>query len=263
MLMQQRNLPVIRENTAAIALIAKGGDIWDDGACEILLSFRNTYLHKYSALPTNTQFTERGVKESGVVSLGRRGETNRSIFSISRGKLVPDALKKGREETTAKQLQGKMRTKVLMRELFVHHTLIGNKRKLNHDDFKTEKLTIQKAITNKDSQFKSHRIQCKVEKVIEKANANPAPNIYERRTGQTLTPLMNGKIQIHKMKKQHNMEAVRKELRLRECTFLQTDTWTVLLNKLKTHEQTISFSHYCLIMIHSNGTAHISMTMEN
>ena len=150
-------------------------------------------------------------------------------------------MKKGREETTAKQLQGKMRTKVLMRELFVHHTLIGNKRKLNHDDFKTEKLTIQKAITNKDSQFKSHRIQCKVEKVIEKANANPAPNIYERRTGQTLTPLMNGKIQIHKMKKQHNMEAVRKELRLRECTFLQTDTWTVLLNKLKTHEQNNKF----------------------
>ena len=150
-------------------------------------------------------------------------------------------MKKGREETNAKQLQGKMRTKVLMRELLAHHTLIGHKRKLDCDVFETEQEKIQKAITNKDSQFKTHRIQCKVEKVIEKAHANPAPNIYERRTGQTLTPLMSGKIQIHKMKKQHNMEAVRNELRVRGCTFMETDTWTTLLNKLKTHEQNKKF----------------------
>ena len=193
-LMQQRNSPLVKENGTAIALIAEGGAIWNEDACDVLLSFRNIYLMEYSALPTNTQFTERGVKESGVVSLGRRGETNRSIFSISRGKLVPDALKKGREETDAKQLQGKMRTKVLMRELLAHHTLIGHKRHLNCDVFETEQEIIQKAITNKDSQFKTHRIQCKVEKVMEKAHANPAPNVYERCTGQTLTPLMKGKI---------------------------------------------------------------------
>ena len=70
--MQQRNLPIIRENAAAIALIDKGGDIWHADVCEILVSFRNIYLQKYSALPTNTQFTEHGVKESGVVSLGRQ-----------------------------------------------------------------------------------------------------------------------------------------------------------------------------------------------
>ena len=54
MLMQQRNLPVIKENGTAIALIAKGGDIWHDDACDILISFRNIYLKKYSVLPTNT-----------------------------------------------------------------------------------------------------------------------------------------------------------------------------------------------------------------
>jgi len=240
-LTQHRNLPVVQENSRAIALIANGGDIWSDDACDILTSFRNIYLYQYSSLPTNTQFTERGVKESGVVSLGRRSETNRSILSISRGKLIPEALKKGREEIDGKQLQGKKRIKVLMRELLVHQSLIQNRRERNHDDFETEQKSIKKAITNKNCQFKARRIQCKVEKVIEKAHTNAAPNVYERRTGQTLTPLMDGKIQYHKMKKAHNLEAVRNELRERGCAFDQLSNWTALLKILKTHEHNPKF----------------------
>ena len=100
--MQQRNLPVVRENGEAIYLIATGGDIWSDDACKVLSAFRTTYLNEYSALPTNTQFTERGVKESGYTSLGRRGEINRSIFAMSRGKIIPEVLKKGRVEIQSK-----------------------------------------------------------------------------------------------------------------------------------------------------------------
>ena len=240
-LTQQRNLPVVQENTQAIALIAKGGDIWSDDACNILTSFRNIYLYQYSSLPTNTQFTERGVKESGVVSLGRRGETNRSILSISRGKLIPDALKKGREEIDVQQLQGKKRTKVLIRELLLHQNLIQNQRERNHDEFEIQQKSVTQAITHKNSQFKASRIQSKVEKVIEKAHTNAAPNLYERRTGQTLTPLMDGKIQYHKMKKAHNLEAVRDELRERGCAFDQTTNWTALLKILKEHEHDNKF----------------------
>ena len=80
-MMQQRNSPAVGP---AIALIVEGGDIWSDTTSDILVPFCNIYLFKYSALPTNTQFTERGFKESGVVSLGKRGETNRSIFYLPR-----------------------------------------------------------------------------------------------------------------------------------------------------------------------------------
>ena len=143
-LTQQRNLPVVQENIQAIALIANEGNIWSDDACAILIFFHNIYFYQYSSLPTNTQFTERGVKESGVVSLRRRSEINRSILPISRGKLIPEALKKGREEIDVKQLQGKKRTKVLMRELLAHQSLIENRRERNHDDFKQNKRALKR-----------------------------------------------------------------------------------------------------------------------
>ena len=49
-------------------------------------------------MPSNTQFTERGVKESGYVSLGQRNETNRSILAIACGKTLKETIKKGQEE---------------------------------------------------------------------------------------------------------------------------------------------------------------------
>jgi len=39
--------------------------------------------------------------------------------------------------------------------------------------------------------------------------------MYQRRSGHTLTPLMEGKIQYRKMLKKHNFEVVRGELRAR------------------------------------------------
>ena len=79
--MHQRNLPVINENGTTIALIAEGGDIWNDDACDVLLSFCNIYLMEYYALPMNSQFIERGVKESGVIS-SEDGGGQTVVFSL-------------------------------------------------------------------------------------------------------------------------------------------------------------------------------------
>ena len=81
-----------------------------------------------------------------------------------------------------------------MRELLAQQSLIQDRHECNHDDFETERMNIKKAITHKNSQFKARRIQCKVDQVINKAHNNDAPNIYKRRTGQTPTTLMDGKI---------------------------------------------------------------------
>ena len=116
--MKQHSLPVVEDNSLTIDQISGGWDIWRSAASLPLKSFCLLYLHKYAALPTNTQFIERGAKESGYVFLGRRGETNRIVFKITRGKTIPDVLKKGRKEIQladlnpnlnkkAKQLQGK------------------------------------------------------------------------------------------------------------------------------------------------------------
>ena len=43
--------------------------MWENNPNPLLVALRNDYLHQYAALSTNTQFVERGVKESGYVQL--------------------------------------------------------------------------------------------------------------------------------------------------------------------------------------------------
>ena len=79
-------------------MIADGYNAWRNAAGNTLASFRQLYLHQFSAFPINSQFTERGVKESGHVSLGRRNETHRSLLAISRAKIMPNALQEYRDD---------------------------------------------------------------------------------------------------------------------------------------------------------------------
>ena len=89
----------------AIRLILSGSNIW---FCShgILVAYKHEYLQQYSALPTNTQFTERGIKESGCVSLGRRFKHNHFILAISRRRILPNALLKGRDILESKKEAG-------------------------------------------------------------------------------------------------------------------------------------------------------------
>ena len=52
-------------------LVAGGSNIWAHNANTILKHFKESYIFKYAALPINTQFMERGVKESGYVVLSK------------------------------------------------------------------------------------------------------------------------------------------------------------------------------------------------
>ena len=88
------NLPFVKNNSAAISLVADGCDMWN-GSVPALVEFRKNYILCYAVLPTNTQFGERGVKESGYITLGKCNESRRSILAISRGTLLPEALAVG------------------------------------------------------------------------------------------------------------------------------------------------------------------------
>jgi len=46
----------------------------------------------------SNQFVERGLKASGYVALGLRGESNQTIVAIARGKILPEVLQNGRHE---------------------------------------------------------------------------------------------------------------------------------------------------------------------
>ena len=90
-----------------------------------------------------------------------------------------------------------------------------------------------------NKQFKKERIDKKVRSIVAKANDNPAPNQYQIRVGQTLTPLIAGKIQYHKMKRIHNMQQIRLELVARGLgdKFTDDTLWTALLKILKADEK--------------------------
>ena len=97
-----RSLHCVFYNSDTIYLICSGSNIWYSSH-GILVAYKNDYLHQYSALPTNTQFTERRVKESRFVSLGRRCEQNCSILAIARGRILPEALLKGQDVLESKK----------------------------------------------------------------------------------------------------------------------------------------------------------------
>ena len=91
--MQLRDLPFVKTHRDTLTRIVDGEDIWSVNTN--LSAFVDLYRSRYAALPTNTQFTEREVKESSYVSLGQRGEKNRTVMSTARTRQMPDAMHKG------------------------------------------------------------------------------------------------------------------------------------------------------------------------
>ena len=93
------------------------------------------------------------------------------------------------------------------------------------------------SLTSPSKQFKKERIDKKVNRVKASYSNNPLPNRYQRRSGYTLTPLMQGKIQYGKMRKNDNIEAVREELKARLVDFDSNTGWKDMIKLLKTHEK--------------------------
>ena len=113
--------------------------------------------------------------------------------------------------------------------------------KSEHTDdriYNLKRKVISLSLTNPDNQFKKQRIEKKLTNIISKYNNNSASNIYEKHTGQSLTPLLEGKIQHHKMKKNHNMKTARDGLVVYnlQASFTNKTNWTPLLKLLKQDE---------------------------
>ena len=96
-IMNIQNLPCINTSAASVALITSGANIWAANTYPTLNAFKHLYLHEYAALTINNRFVEQGVKESGYAALGRRGEANRTVLAIARGKILPEALQNGKD----------------------------------------------------------------------------------------------------------------------------------------------------------------------
>ena len=106
----------------------------------------------------------------------------------------------------------------------------------NQNEIKTKRDRLYDELTNSDRQFKRKRIESKVQAVKDNYMNQPAPNVYERRTGITLTPLMLGKVQYAKLRAHNNMLQIKQELTLRQVAFQDSENWTTLKNRLRDNE---------------------------
>ena len=80
-------------------------------------------------------------------------------------------------------------------------------------------------------QFKSERIEKKVRNYKDKHTQ--ARGIIYQNSGYDLTPLLSGKIKYAKMKKEHNMDQIRKECEQRQLIFDRNTNWTSLIALIK------------------------------
>lgn len=76
-------------------LIASSCNICHTNIMYKLLLFSDLYQSHYYSLPSNSQFIDRGVIESGYVILWRHSENNHFALAIARAKIIPDTMAAG------------------------------------------------------------------------------------------------------------------------------------------------------------------------
>ena len=152
--------------------------MWYHNVTTGLLQFADVYRFNFSSLPTKSQFTERGVKESGYVTAGRRTEKNRSTLVMARAKIIPGAMAAGKKfiargDGKKRSVQGKLRAKMLIDEAIMHQSLINKMLSLDRQ-FLVAQSMIHNDLTLDDRQLKKQRIDQKVNLYKDKESSQGA-----------------------------------------------------------------------------------------
>ena len=95
---------------------------------------------------------------------------------------------------------------------------------------------IKKTFKNSSVQSKKVQIEQNVNVFQSNYNKPHIPNALESQQGYHITPLLLGKIQYEKMKRDENINQVWLELQAHNIQFNRTDNWTQLFTLLKSYE---------------------------
>ena len=171
------DLPHVKNCRAELLMIKQNIDMWDTKQDNLPLGrFRNKFLRKSGGLGSNAQCTERGVKEAGYVSLGRRGESSRSILALARGETVEEvgiALRKRKREEKEKktgescseesiQVQNKSRAMQVIIETDKQQIKLNKIRvRDGKEKYKEARSQVRNSLKCKDAQFKTAWIETK------------------------------------------------------------------------------------------------------
>ena len=241
-------LQEVKNSRSELLLLANGLDMWDAVQDRGPLGkLRDRFKRKYGGQGSNAQMTERGVKESGYVSLGNRGESTRSIYALARGDTIEEVGVAVRKEKRGKngenneekiiQVQNKEKAKQVLVESEQQQKQLDNLRKqVGGKAYQKLRQEVWDQLTKKDAQFKAKRIAKKTTVFKERFHQPHVPNSLENRPGYHTTGLVEGKVQFGLLKKDDNFLQVKRELQARNIPFDPRANWTTLLNALKENE---------------------------
>lgn len=233
-----RQLPAIKDYLPMVRMIAHGSDIWSTNVTSYMASYRDLFLENFSSFPTNNHNVERGVRESGFVTLGNRSESNRSIYVVARGGVIPEGLELGKETVNnhEKKIQGKKRHCFLYDALNNHNMKLRAAKTEEPIEFDRLVKRYRKELSDAECQFQTERLNKKFEAVMQTIHDDlPAPNVWEQRTGITYTGLVLGKVQYGKLRKKDHTDALREELTARGIDSVGMK-WTDMIRVLKHDE---------------------------
>ena len=110
------------------------------------------------------------------------------------------------------------------------------KKTYGEDDYEKKRCKIRSSLKSKSEQFQTVHVEKKLSSFKENYGRERVLTQAEQRPGYFVTPLLEGKHQYGKMKKDDNMKQVRDELRARNVPFELNDNWTHLISLLKKDE---------------------------
>ena len=86
-------IPYVRQHVTELGSMKADANMWSSLRKNSSLGKLQVFFtEQLTALPSNSQFCERGVKESGKVSMGKQSEATCSIVALARSNTIEEAV---------------------------------------------------------------------------------------------------------------------------------------------------------------------------
>eukprot|EP00978_Attheya_sp_CCMP212_P040253 scaffold217766_cov49-Attheya_sp.AAC.1 len=223
------SLHVMSIQQGIVQIADNGGNMWAETNCPNWLTrLQIRYRECYSAVATNSQLAERGVKGSNYCSVAGRSERLESSYGgTARVGLLVEPInretrlahsnqehQKGNRYVSSgsvnerKRKNGdafendELRVRNVVGALHVEHAIKFVTHRNNHTisqdckelEAKAEWERLRREVSETDHQYSVERVKIKTDNFIAKYDKTKAPNIIQWRHGVTMTPFMQKKV---------------------------------------------------------------------
>jgi hypothetical protein len=259
-------LHVMSIQQGIVQIADNGGNMWAEANCPNWLTrLRIRYRECYSAVATNSQLAERGVKGSNYCSVAGRLERLESSYGTAHARLVEpinretrlahsnQEHRKGNRYVSSgsvnerKRKNGdafendELRVRNVVGALHVEHAIkfVTHRSNIISQDCKELEAKVEwerlcREVSETDHQYSVERVKIKTDDFIAKYDKTRAPNVIQRRHGVTVTPFMQKKMPFGKMNRDRDWDNIKKELAHRNLSI--EGGWTQCKERLMENE---------------------------